>query len=222
MSATCVSLVKGRIIRVMALNACGNPVTGTGNLSVQDGFISVKASPQFETGTEYTKKLANGTLCINEKDQDQLKRIELETKWCVLDPDIIYLMTGARRVTVAATNTGNFTNTGVLNTHFSLEVWQQVSGQNACTALGVQQYVYWAWPHVTNAKIMEKTIENGAFEFTMTGDTLPVGPSWGALPTVLPPSGYLGSAAWVTNDQEAWNITTIAPPTAACGAVALG
>ncbi len=83
MVSQCVTPIKGRIIRVMKLDTCGSIITGTGSgMVVADGFISVKSTPQYEDGSEFVQKRADGTLCINQKDPGTLKRVELESLFC--------------------------------------------------------------------------------------------------------------------------------------------
>jgi hypothetical protein len=187
---------------------------------VADGFISVKTTPQYEDGTEFLQKRADGILCVNQKDPGQLKRVQLEALFCVLDPDLRVMVDGARLLT-----TGGVTGTGAvftdaLNTNrFSLEVWQNVTGRNACNASGQQQYVYWFYPNLGNPVVQDFTQDNNALQWHETMESMGIGTSWGAYPTVLPPSTYLGSNTLVAGDHYGYNITSTAPPTASCGAV---
>lgn len=222
MSALCVTPIKGRVMRVMKLDVCGNPVTGAGNLVVADGFIMVHPTPEYEDGSEFIKKRADGALCVNQKDPGQLKRVGLEKTYCTMDPDLIVLQTGSREITTSATGTGVFFNDSLVTARFSLEVWQNVTGRGACDpTTGLQRYVYWAFPNVGNTQIQDFQIENNALEWKEKAETQSAGASWGVFPTVLPPSGYLSSSSFVAGDHYAYNITTVAPPAAACGAVAL-
>lgn len=224
MVSQCVTPIKGRMMRLIKLDTCGNPVTGAASaMVISKGFISVSPKPQYEDGSEFTKKAADGTLCVNQKDDGSLKRVQLELKWCVLDPDAIVLQTGARLLTTSATGTGVAFGESLATAQFSLELWQDVTGRGACTASGIQQYVYWAFPNVGNAQVQDYSVENDALEFTITAETTAVGTRWGTglgwtsnfwLPT---------NTGSVLNSDEhyAYNITTTAPPTAVCGAQTL-
>jgi hypothetical protein len=222
MSSLVVSAIKGLVMRTIKLDICGNPVTGaSSSLVTEPGFISIKPSPQYEDGTEFTQKLANGLLCVNQKDQGQLKRVSLDTLLCVLNPDLIVQLTGARlNVSGGATGTGAFFNDSVISTHTSLEVWQQVSGRNACIN-GLQQYVYWAFPHTVNWQIKDWTLENATLNFELQGETQGAATTWGNLPTVLPPSGYLVGSSFQVGDHFGYNVTTVAPPANTNGAILL-
>jgi hypothetical protein len=221
MPTTIVSAIKGTVIRVMTLNTCGVQTTGAGSSQVVEaGFISVKPAPQYEDGTEFLQKTANGLLCVNQKDPGQLKRVTLDTLWCVLNPDAIVVMTGSRLITTGGvTGSGVIFNDALIGVHFSLEVWQQVTGRNACTANGAPQYVYWAFPHLNNAMVDDFTIENSNLQWGMKAETLGAGVPWGAFPTVNPPSTYLTGSSFVAGDHYAYNVVATAPPAATNGAV---
>lgn len=221
MPAICITPIKASVMRLVSLDACGTPVSGSDSaVVVSDGFVSISPSPQYEDGTEYLSKKANGELCVNDLDPPALKRVDLEMVWCVLDPDALVLQTGERLLTDsgAVTGTGVAFGEGQITTRYSLEVWQPVSGVNACNSSGEQQFVYWAFPHVGNAKVGDFTFENGVFNFTISSTTFAASLLWGDGPGTAGP--------WIDQPVEAgdhylYNVTTTAPPTSSCGAVAL-
>lgn len=220
MVAQCVSPIKASVMRLVELDACGTPATGTSSVVVSDGFVSISPSPQYEDGTEYLTKKANGDLCVNSIDPPALKRVDLEMVWCVLDPDALIIQTGERLLTDsgAVTGTGVAFGEGQITTRYSLEVWQPVSGVNACNAAGQQQYVYWAFPNVGNAQVGDFTFENGVFNFTINSSTAGASTLWG--------TGPGNGTKWIdqavqSGDHYLYNVTTTAPPTSACGATTL-
>jgi hypothetical protein len=222
MASLIVSAIKGTVIRAITLNVCGVPLTGAGSSTlVEPGFISMKPSPQYEDGVEYLQRRADGTLCINQKDQGQLKRVELDGLYCVLNPDLMVMLSGARLLNSGgATGTGSIWNDSVLTTHVSIEIWQQVSGRNACNANGVQQYVYWAFPHVTNGQVGDWTIETDVAQFNIQNETASASPLWGGFPTVLPPNTYLGATNQIqSGDHYGYNVTSTPPPSPTFGAI---
>jgi len=224
MTSICATPLKGRVIRLIKLDVCGNPVTGASSaVVVMDGFISMKATPQFEDGTTYIKKRADGLLCVNQMDPSQMKWVDLDGDWCVMDPDAIVLMNGARLISQSATGTGAiFNNITTVNQHFSLEIWQEVAGAGACNAAGIQQFIYWAFPNVFNARVQDFTAEQDALEWKEQATALAsVSTRWGSLPTANPPSSYLSGSSFQTGDVYGYNLTTTPPPAASCGAVLL-
>ena len=221
MSALCVSPIKALVMRLVKLDACGAPITGESSaVVVADGFIQINPSPQYEDGVEFLQKKANGSFCVNELDPPELKRVELEIQWCVLDPDALVIQTGERLLTTGtpATGTGVAYGEGLITARYSLEVWQPVSGANACTPGGSQQYVYWAFPNVGNTRVNDWTFENGVFTYTTMSTTSRASVLWGDGP---------GSAGpWIESPIEEGehflhNVTTTAPPVSSCGAVLL-
>lgn len=227
MSSTIVTPIKGRVVRVIKLDQCGTPVTGSSSaVDVADGFVQVKFTPQYEDGTEFTKKRADGALCVNQKDPGQLKRVQGESNWCVIDPDLRVIMDGARLLNSGtATGTGAVFTDSVVTNRFSLEIWQNVAGRYACDPVtGLQRYVYWAFFNCGNAQVQDFTVENGALEWHEQFETEAGWPTWGTMstPTGFPPSTYMGgSGLVVVGDHYAYNVTTVAPPAATDGAVLL-
>lgn len=220
MPTTCFTPIKARVARVARLDVCGNPVTGTGGMTVFDGFTSIGVTPEYEEGEEFIVKNANGDLCVNEKDPNTLKRVGLDITFCAIDPDTIVLLTGERLIVTGgpATGTGVAFGEGLLLNRFSLEVWQPLAGQ-VCSTSGAQQFAYWAFPNVGNTMIGDFTFENGPMEFTINADTKSVGSSWGRGPKA---PYYLGTALSSTDREHFFfNITDVPPPTATCGAQTL-
>lgn len=223
MTSQCVTPIRGRMMRVVKLDTCGNPVTGgSSSMVISKGFISVKATPQYEDGTEFMTKAADGSLCVNQKDAGSLKRVQLDIMLCVMDPDLIALFAGsqARSLVTSSTGTGLAFSTAQALGNTSLELWQDVSGRNACDSQGNPQYVYWAFPNVVNTQVQDWTIENGALQYHFQSETQAVGPRWG--------TGTGWGTFWLpaspglqTGEHYAYNVTTNAPPSATCGSQAL-
>ncbi|HET9788308.1 MAG TPA: hypothetical protein VFP47_14320 [Pyrinomonadaceae bacterium] len=220
MVAQCVSPIQARVARLIKLDVCGNPVTGASSaVVVTNGFVSIEPSPQYLDGEEHQQRRADGSLCVYQKDPSELTRVDLTTNFCVLDPDALVIITGERLLTTgSATGTGVAYGEGQLTARYSLEVWQPVTGSNACDASGNQQYVYWAFMNTGNAKVGDFTFENAPFQFTTTSETKAVGPLWLSLSGA---ATWLGSNTVETGEHFLHNITTAAPPTASCGAVLL-
>lgn len=207
----CYSPIKGRVLRVALLNSCGVPVTGTGSAIVVSGFVQVQSSPQYETGDEFLRRDANGDLCVNEKDPDILKRFEITTDLCSINPGLVAnTVSPARLLTYSEspTGTGFAMAEGAATTHFSLEVWQRVAG---CDPSGNQLYVYNAWPHLTNGKIGDYNIANEPSTLQFIAESKAVSSLW-----TLGTSWLGAGAVTVVPDHWFQNLTSVAPPTAAC------
>ena len=210
-------------MRVVRLDACGIPVTGaTSMVVVSKGFVQVAMEPQYEDGEEFFERTADGTPCVNQKDDPVLKRMQLTIDFCEVNSTMFAFMTSARELTASAAGVTGFGFAfaeGQPTNRYSLEVWQKVAGSGACDASGAQQYIYNAWPNVGASKIGSMTIENGRtvlqiISETQAGSTTAVtgwlnGP--GSSTSWLPTGETLG-----TGEHWLWNRTSTAPPTAAC------
>jgi hypothetical protein len=226
MASFCPAVVRGRVMRLTRLDACGVPVIGASTTVVTDGFISVAATDQYEGGDPIRVLNANGDLCLDEPGKAQLAQEDLTITLCQVNFDAINIMTGAPLVLDAATPTPNTVGfrkrCGNADVRFALEVWSNVSGQ-ACTA-GAAQYFYSLWPLITNAQYGDYTIENGAVNMSITASAF-CGSGWGVGP-YDPINGALdvaGPLLTAIGPQDLYDgqITTIAPPASSCGVQAL-
>jgi hypothetical protein len=223
----CAAPIKGKMMRFVKLDTCGVPVTGTNSLVVvTKGFVQVGQSPQYEDGEEFFERTADGTLCVNQKDDPTLKRFQLAVDMCEIDPMGASLVSSSRlldAVSPVTTGTGFAVSEGTPVNRFSLEVWQEVAGSGACDASGAQRYIYNAWPNVGAVQLQDYTIENGRSTFSWQGETKAASVLWGRGPGTgtkwLP--NHATAGALTTIDHWAWNITTIAPPVALCGSSTL-
>lgn len=224
MASVCGTPIKGKVIRIIQLDVCGLPVTGAaGRVIITNSFTKVTMSPQYEDGTEFFERTADGSICVNQKDPPILKRMQLDVDLCSVDPDMTPLVLAARELTTTApvSGYGFAMSEGAPATHYSMEVWQQVAGSNACSAGGLQNYIYNAWPHCYNTRLEDYTIENAKGVLSFMCETQAANVNWGHGPgsgadsLKWQPLGAGGAAGSL--DHWIWDITTVAPPTASCG-----
>lgn len=215
-------------MRVVRVDACGIPITGTGSMViVSKGFVQVQNEPQYEDGEEFFERTADGTVCVNQKDDPVLKRFMTTIDFCEVNTTMFAFMASARELTASGAGVTGFGFAfaeGAPSNRYSLEVWQKVAGSGACDATGAQRYIYNAWPNLGASKIGSYTIENGRSTFQVISESQPgsttaitgwlngpgSGTSW------LPTGETLG-----TGEHWLWNVTTNAPPTAACNPTTL-
>jgi hypothetical protein len=216
---------------MVKVDVCGNPVTGASSVQViSKAFVQVVMDPQYEDGVEFFERTADGSVCVNQKDDPVLKRFNLTIDFCEVNVTGAAYMMSARELAVTNTGYGFAVAEGVPSNRYSLEVWQQVAGSGACDASGLQRYIYHAWPNVGATKIGGYTIENGRSTLqlmseTRAGSSTAVtgwldGPGTG---TTWLPAGAANAVGGGTGalDHWMWNITTTPPPTAACSPVTL-
>lgn len=217
MVAQCAAPIKAEVIRITALDECGVPITGVSSAQVVlDTFTEIENSPQYEDGQRFLLKKANGQPCVNEKDPSFLNWLEQAITLCTLDPSAIALVTADRLITDGVTGTGVAFSDALLQGRYSVEAWQPVSGSDACVPGGGQRYVYWAFPHMYDAKIQDFTFENDVFTFGWQGLSKRANPAWDLGADWLADGG-----TWGDQEHFAFNITDVAPPTPACGSVTI-
>jgi hypothetical protein len=209
----CDSPIEGLILRIIKLNACGVPVTGTGSAQiVMDGFIQVQDSPQYDTGDRKITRKANGTLCQNYKLPDQFTNDELTIDFCVFHPGVIVNALAGRLLTATLSPTGTGVAMGTwanaAAAHWSLEVWQ--APPQACDSSGIVYYPYHAWPHISDGKRGDMSINNDPTMLQIIGNTYDASPLWTAGAT------YLGANQVVLGDHWLRNLQNTAPPPSAC------
>jgi hypothetical protein len=228
-TSACATPIKGTVYRMTRLDSCGNPVTGASSLQVSSkGFVQVQMDPQYEDGVEFFERTADGTPCVNQKDDPVLKRMQLTIDFCEINTTGAAWMMSARELAVGATGYGFAVAEGTSSNRYSLEVWQQVAGSGACNASGLQQYIYHAWPNVGSTKINGYTVENGRSMLQLVAETRAAsstavigwldGPGSG---TSWLPTGTANQAGGGTGilDHWLWTLTTTTPPTPACNPV---
>ena len=78
-TSNCAAPIKGTHYRLVKVDVCGNPVTGTNSLVVvSKAFVKVDQKFQYEDGQEFFERTADGSVCVNQKDDPILKRIGFE------------------------------------------------------------------------------------------------------------------------------------------------
>lgn len=215
-TSTCATPIKGTVLRIVALDACGTPVTGSSGLVASSaGFVQVEMEPQYEDGEEFFERTASGAACVNQKDDPTLKRMQLTVDWCEINVLLSSYVIDARTLGsgTPVTGTGFAVAEGNAINRFSMEVWQQVAGSGACDASGAQRYIYNAWPNVGATQLGTYTIENGRSTLQFISETRGAGPTWD---TQVGASWLPAGASILTDEHWIWNVTTVAPPTPAC------
>jgi hypothetical protein len=217
-------------IRATRLDSCGNPVEGECSTVVTDGIITVEIAREYEDREDFFKKNADGVFCVKKTDPPLLKWINLTLTFCNVDPDLVNLIAGEELLTDDATpaNTIGFRNsegaTGSVNV--AIEVWTRTAG-GPCGP-DETRFGYLLFPWVIEGTISDLTLENGAADFVMTARTQSGSP-WGVGPYTVVESAAVATLGdplplfdpVESGDHELWLWTTLDPPTAACGCIAL-
>jgi hypothetical protein len=216
MTAECISPIQGTRARIVRLDACGAIVTGAGSQVVFDGFVEVAISPQYEDGTEYTLKNAQGDFCVNEVGDDLFQHDEVDIRFCAIDPDVAVITTGAQLVVTGApaTGTGFWLKEGKVTARWSFELWQADS--QSCTG-SQARYAYWAWPHLSAGRFSDVTVADDVIEWRIVAKSKKANLAWGAGPGAVK---YISAVP--ANGHRGFNIVHIDPPAVTgCGAATL-
>ena len=115
--------IKGRTMRLTRLDECGAPDTAAEcGMIVTDGFIKVTLSNEVQAGQEYTQDNAWGDACIDEKDPDRIKWVNVAISMCEVDPEVLDMVGGANPVIVGADTIGATFGTAANPGAFAIEV----------------------------------------------------------------------------------------------------
>ena len=220
MATTCFGYLKAKVMRATRLDADGVPVVGSKSVVVSGGFVRIALNMEYEDGQEFIQKNAWGEFCINEQDDDRLKRITPTIDFCQVDPDLVEIVTGARLIMSGSDAVGFAVGEAAPTGRFALEAWSKVAGAST--------YVYWNLPNLGAGRIGNITLEGatGTFSMSARSSGAPDG-VWtaGATPAT---SGTPYDASYLPANEEieegehiATAVTSTAPPTATCGATAL-
>jgi hypothetical protein len=225
-TAKCLSLVKGRRIRLTRLDACGRPVYGDSSSVVSKGFISVDFSANTNDSDEINVTNAAGETCIYEPAATTLTGYGIEIAFCEVDLDLFAMVTGNPVVEDPDGNVIGFdidVDVDLAGQGFALELWAGVSGGDACATEGAQgSYGYLLVPFASGGIVGDFTVENDAVTFTLTGANTKKGNAWGVGPyndIMLGSGGLPGPMVTPIGTSIALRLieTNVAPPAAACG-----
>jgi hypothetical protein len=207
--------IKGKTVRLTRLDECGNVIEGSCSTLVSDCFVSVTLSGEYEAGDEFVQKNAWGELCINDKDPDTLKRVNVAIQFAEINPDALDIIAEANAVISGGDTIGASFGTDTNYSSFALEVWTKRTGVD-CTTPATQEWGYFLIPFVKNGKIDgDITIENGALTLGVMGEGFPASSGWGVSPYT--PNGFI--EAFPVGDIFGMVVTTVQPPADTGGCV---
>jgi hypothetical protein len=209
--------IKGRVVRVTRLDQCGLPVYGEGGYVVSKGFITVTLGNEYETGEELQQKNAWGEYCVNDKDPDITKWVNVSVQFCEVDPTVLDIIGGANPVVVGDDTIGATFGQPSTTEAFAIEVWTKKSGQDACVG-GTVEWGYFVVPFVKNGKLDgDVKIENAPLNVTLVGEGFGAPATWGMGPHMDEPM----KASFPAGDFWGLVVTNVQPPAETAGAVEL-
>jgi len=232
MATKCYAQVRGSVIRVTALDACGSPDPGTSMVAVSKRVSTITVDEVSEEGTNIRERNFADELCIVDDAYTQIIGYTVDAALCGVDPDLISLFTGQPVVENAEGDVVGFdANTGIdLDSFgFAIEIWSRIAG-GACEPGGARPWGYTVFPFLKGGRLGGFSFENGAVQFTIQGAQTRDGNGWGVGPfdvdltTGVDPGPFTAGPLLTALDPNTHfrNIlVTVDPPTAACGSVVL-
>jgi hypothetical protein len=227
MPTKCYAQVRGSVIRVTRLDACGNPDPGASAVVVSKRISTVTIDEVTDDGTNIRERNFGDELCIVDDAFTQIIGYTADIALCGVDPALVSLLTGQPTVVNAAGDIVGFDATTDIDLDsfgFSLEVWSRIAG-SACDPSGFRPWGYTVFPYLKGGRVGGFTFENGAVQFTISGAQTRDGNGWGAGPfdvdrdELQAPSPLTDPLGVNTHYRNI--LVTLDPPAAACGAVAL-
>lgn len=230
MAVLCRSLSRLARVRLTRLDECGVPDPGPTGTLVSSAFINVDGSPQYLDPEEITQLNGNGDICVSDQGTPQLRWLALTMVICQIDPDAVNIITGNPLVVddAVAPNTTGFRIDGDLTgtANFALEVWMGIPNQ-PCNAEGFREYGYFLFPWIKQARIGDWSHANAALNLTLTART-EIDSGWGTGPAAytvrrdaVSDTPEVLLTAIGPNTHMHYEVVSVAPPAAACGAVVL-
>lgn len=227
MPTECFAQVRGSVIRVTRLDACGNPDPGASAVVVSKRISTVTVDEVTDEGTNIRERNFGDEICIVDDAFTQIIGYTVDVAFCGVDPDLISLMSGQPVIKNAAGNVVGFdatTDVDLDSFGFAIEVWSRIAGSN-CDPSGNRPWGYTVFPFLKGGRIGGFTFENGAVQFTVSGAQTRDGNGWGVGPFDVD-RDELGAPAPLNealgaNTHYRNIMVTLDPPPAACGAAAL-
>lgn len=212
MGLKCTGSLQACRLRVARLSADGAPAAGVNNLYVTDALIQINWKVVLKTGAQIDVENGCGDICLTYQGRDRVKSVDLDMQLCVLDAELIELLTGSNLIVVDGDNVGwSLPDSSVeIDNDVSIEAWslawdgdEQAIDDNSDTL-----WHHWVWPRTTWT-FGDGGLSNDALRVPLVGhgksnSAFGNGPAndmpWNAV------SGPMGEF-----------VTPISPPEAACG-----
>lgn len=219
--------VRGEVMRITKLDACGAPVLGPKSQLVTDGFVSVEGTVEVESPQEYKLKGANDKFIYNSRGKPLIKWLNLTINFARVNPDAYNMTTGAPlEMNDAATPEAvGFRVREGMGADFALEIWTSLEGLPCIN--GQQSYGYMLLPWVTDAIPGDWNVQNDNITFPLKEARTHKSSGWGVGPyNVLNKlTGTTGPSPLLVPvdalDHQIFELTTLAPPAPTAGAVSL-
>lgn len=217
----CFSPIRGRAMRVTRLDRCGRPETGPNVAIETDAFVEITMTSRVTEGEEITVTKANGKKCVSDKGVSTWDGWTVSVQLCGVNPYLFEMMTGQPVILDAEGVAVGFKlrdNVDLDKNAVAFEVWNDIPG-DTCDVVGAEgSWAYSLLPFLKGGVLADRTINNGAVDFTIQNMETKKGSSWGVGPYDVTldaggsPGPLLADQAIGPNDHELFMLTNVAPP----------
>lgn len=169
MANDCLPSIQACALRAARLEPNGVPDPGSDSLYVTSGLITLTATPVYRDGDEFQLTNACGDLCLDYKDQDRLRRIDVELNICAPDPELTEMLAGGTVLTDGAAVGYAFPELLVNPNPYgiSLELWSKRVDEDGVPDSELPYY-RWVLPRVW-LRVGAKNFENGPMNNPFSG-----------------------------------------------------
>lgn len=207
MANTCRAHVQACAMRVTRLEPNGVPDPGADNLYVSDALTRLEVTTVLSEGDEFEVKNACGEVCVNFKDCDRLKRLDITLGLCKPDPELLELLAGGTVLESGAAVGYAYPAIGQTScpNGVSIELWaKRITDSGALDP--DFPYEWYVLPRVY-LNPTTRTFENGPITVELTGEAIE-NENWFDGP----------SNDWpVDSDRVLQSLPTTTMPTPTCG-----
>jgi hypothetical protein len=208
--------IKGKVVRLTRLDSCGDVVESSCTTLVTECFVSVTMTAEVEEGDEYLQKNAWGDFCINDKDVDRIKRVNVMVEFAEANPDALDIIANAQPVISSGDTIGATFGPNTQSDSFALEVWTKRTNPDNCDGSN-PEWGYFLVPFIKNGRLDgDVVIENGALTVSVMGQAFEAPASWDEGPYTDNP--FVES--FPAGDFFGMVVTDVQPPTVTDGCVA--
>lgn len=168
MSNDCRPQIQACALRVARLDSNGVPSPGANNLYVSDALVSMGFTAEQTEGEEFEMPNACGNI-ITFKDDDKLRRLNIELSLRVPDPELTELLAGGAVLTdgEAVGYAWPELNEAPNPNGVSIELWAKRITEGGQIDPDFP-YNWWAFP-LSKLFVNDGTFENGPFQPTFSG-----------------------------------------------------
>lgn len=223
--STCFAPVRGSVLRVTKLDACGAPLVTDPIVAVTKRVSSVSLEEVSDTGNGSVERNADGDILYVAEATTDVLGYSANIGLMGVDTAVIEALTGQPVVRNAAGEVVGFDATTSVQLDafgFAVEVWSRLAGA-PCDLLGQRLWGYTLFPFFKGGRLGGFSFDNGAVNFTITGAQTRGGSKWGVGPYDVDrnasgiPSRLHSPLAPDTHYRSV--MVALDPPQASCGGI---